>query len=428
MGIPCMRVIHLNTYDTGGAAIAALRLHRGLMENGVGSEIVVMEQPGEHPEMRALESKKKWLTPGRRRHLPCSQHPSAFRRRHRSWLEERKVESINSAFSDWAGSLASSLPADADILHLHWVSGFLDYRDLVILSKKFRLVWTFHDMHPMLGVTHYPEPEWPEPKVGEACPFQVPVPSRQALQRKQEAYRRIAPQNLSLIAPSQWMQEQMKAAPALTPFTSSHIPNGIDAKDFSPGDKHAARNQLGLPQVSTLALLCADSLDNPRKGMDLFCNALRLLSKEILEQITPVVIGDISSEMESQIPVKISSLGRVDDWNQLVMAYRAADFFVIPSRLDNFPNTVLEAMACGCPILANGVGGVSEMVKSGSNGWQVAQNTPEAFAAGIQQMVHGRDRWTEWGARSRERVENSCTLEHQVECVVDLYRKTLSSS
>jgi glycosyltransferase involved in cell wall biosynthesis len=80
-------------------------------------------------------------------------------------------------------------------------------------------------------------------------------------------------------------------------------------------------------------------------------------------------------------------LGKLSTTAQLVQAYNAADVFVLPSLEDNLPNTVMESLACGTPVVAFDTGGVPEMVTHGQNGYLARYQSAEDLADGIYQIL-----------------------------------------
>ena len=87
----------------------------------------------------------------------------------------------------------------------------------------------------------------------------------------------------------------------------------------------------------------------------------------------------------------------------MLRLFRAADASLLPSAWENFPHTVVEALAVGCPVIATAVGGVPEVVRDGENGLLVAPGDPAALAAAISRFFGDgelRARLSEAAARS----------------------------
>ncbi len=73
-------------------------------------------------------------------------------------------------------------------------------------------------------------------------------------------------------------------------------------------------------------------------------------------------------------------------------------FLKDPARAETFPNTVLEALACGTSVVATAVGGIPEQIKNGVNGFLVAASDSEEMAARIEQLLSDNDQWLRLGA------------------------------
>ena len=84
--------------------------------------------------------------------------------------------------------------------------------------------------------------------------------------------------------------------------------------------------------------------------------------------------------------------------------YQIADIFVLPSRMEGLPNAVLEAMACGLPVVATAVGGSPEIIENGVNGLLVPANDADALATAILNYLQHPRRAQEQGLAARKTV------------------------
>jgi glycosyltransferase involved in cell wall biosynthesis len=141
------------------------------------------------------------------------------------------------------------------------------------------------------------------------------------------------------------------------------IPNPIDYKIWSPVDKKISRDLLGISsEAGPVILFGALGLGNDsRKGFDLFESAIPLIQQRI-PNAQIVVLGELPKNSEVLEGYGVKFLGLLMDDTTLRMVYSAADVFVITSRQDNLPNTGLESQACGTPVVAFDVGGLSDIV------------------------------------------------------------------
>lgn len=156
---------------------------------------------------------------------------------------------------------------------------------------------------------------------------------------------------VTLTAPSKWLADLTKK---ITRQECVFLPNPIDLKTFSPGDRATARRRWGLPEEGLVVLAGADSLADPRKGFDL----LRVAWGEAQRhRATLALFGRHGENRPGE-----RYLGNLTSDEEMVAAYRAADLYVHPARMENAPCTIQESVACGTPVAAFAVGGIPEMV------------------------------------------------------------------
>jgi glycosyltransferase involved in cell wall biosynthesis len=92
-----------------------------------------------------------------------------------------------------------------------------------------------------------------------------------------------------------------------------------------------------------------------------------------------------------------------------------ADVFVLASRWEGFPNSILEAMRAGLPVVASGVGGVAEAVVEGWTGTVVPPGNPGALADALSRLLADLSMRREWGAHGRQRFEAEFTFERMMD-------------
>jgi glycosyltransferase involved in cell wall biosynthesis len=142
-----------------------------------------------------------------------------------------------------------------------------------------------------------------------------------------------------------------------------------------------------------------------------------------LEGTTLVSIG----KHDPELPDSVSHvhLGTLDSNLLLSVFYSLADVFVIPSRQDNLPNTVLESMACGTPVVGFDTGGIPDMVHSGETGWMAEVGNVRELREAIERALSEDTERRRFGARCRAVVEEEYTLERQARRYRDLYEEIL---
>jgi glycosyltransferase involved in cell wall biosynthesis len=106
---------------------------------------------------------------------------------------------------------------------------------------------------------------------------------------------------------------------------------------------------------------------------------------------------------------------------------RTLDLFVLPSQAEGISNTILEAMACGLPVVATKVGGNAELVVEGETGRLVPASDPDALALAIRESVEDAERLCAQGEAGRWRVEERFSMEAMVAAYLKVYDAVLKT-
>jgi teichuronic acid biosynthesis glycosyltransferase TuaC len=164
--------------------------------------------------------------------------------------------------------------------------------------------------------------------------------------------------------------------------------NGVDLELFAPRDREAARRELGVstggPVLASVGLLV------PRKGHDL---AIRAMTR--LPEATLLIAGDGPEDAAlRRLAGRVDVAGRVRflgalPQERLAAVYNAADALVLASSREGFPNVLLEALACGTPVVATAVWGTPEIVADPAAGRLVEERSPEALSGAIREVLAG---------------------------------------
>lgn len=261
----------------------------------------------------------------------------------------------------------------SDMVHLHNLHGeYLSYATLPALAKGKTVVWTLHDEHIFTGHCGFTLgcEKW-RSGCGN-CPHLDTYPAvavdrtAELLALKKGYFEEVDPH---LVCPSHWLAERARTAfPGKKNI--SVIPNGINTQIFRPMDKAAVRKDLGLPSDKFLLLYAAEmGTDNPFKGGE----TIRQLCGQLpsMDNMAIVTIGDKGTPMNA-CHFPIPPIAEEEDMARL---YAAADLMVYPTKADNLPLVVLEAMACRLPVVASAIGGIPEIISDGENGFLIAQYT-----------------------------------------------------
>jgi glycosyltransferase involved in cell wall biosynthesis len=314
-----------------------------------------------------------------------------------------------------------------DILNLHWVAGFFDYRDFFReLPPRLPVVWTLHDMNAFTGGCHYDEAcgKFSErcgacPQLGSSDPKDL---SSQIWQRKREAISARGEQNLQIVTPSRWLAEETKKSALLPGCPITVIPYGIDTESFQPRDRRLAREKHGIPLEAKTILFVADSTSEKRKGLRVLLEALSGLG-EPEDYFFVIIGGGVSNE---GLGSRFKTIDFLDDETALSYIYSAADVFVIPSLQDNLPNTTIEALACGVPTIGSDAGGIPEVIRDGQTGLVVRAGDPAALRQAIVSLLGGPERRASMAAESRRIAVQEYSLDIQARKYQSLYLELLN--
>ncbi len=377
-----MKVVLVNKSDRGGgAAVACRRLQKALMKTGTDAKLLVQEKCDDDQSVIETGSgfwkrKKNFLL-------------FAFERFYFLFYEASKE--IRFAFSPAiAGENIhkNNLIKEADIIHIHWFNqGFLSLKNLkrlIALNKP--IVWTLHDMWVFTGGCHYSGDCKNYMVSCGNCPF-IKKPSEKDLSykilKKKKAILKNA--NITFVTCSNWLKTKAKASSLLKDFKVVSIPNPIDQKQFYPMDKKMIREKLSLPTDKKLILFAAANISDKRKGLSYLLKALELIEKNnsIPTDLEIVTFGKSDDSVFNNLPFKVHNLGILSKVEKIAEAYNAADLFVLPSLEDNLPNTIMESLACGTPVLAFKTGGIPEMIEHKKNGYLADYKSAEDLKKGL---------------------------------------------
>lgn len=424
-----IKVLHINTYDTGGAANSCIRLHMGLLESGVSSNLLLKHKVRTIPHSHLFIPKYSF-----------SNRISSKLKRIAKELNIRKLETTSTG-TEFIKSrpkglelfsypnaettiYQSKLYHDCDIVNLHWVSGFLDWPSFFKNNKK-PVVWTLHDQNPFLGGEHYSERYLGMNVDGK------PIPRRltnseineeiKLLDIKRKALQGI--QNLHIVSPSAWLLESSKKSELFGKFPHYLIPYGYPINIFKPYNKDFCREVLGIPKDKRVLLFVADRLDNERKGYRYLQRALETLPESIR---TDIILCAIGNKTDAIAMNHIIELGKFEDERMMAMAYSAADAFIIPSLEDNLPNTMIESMLCGTPVIGFNTGGIPNAIEDKVTGYLCPEISTKSLYETIERLLANPEIFD---CENISKVsKKKYALEMQAEKYIKLYNEIIQSN
>lgn len=417
-----MKVLIVNTYESGGATKASFRLAEGLRSNNIDVSLLLKRNSSTSIDAEVLKPlpvpiiqyvKQKI---GRLLVKLNLIHKNKLLSKADRFVKGRSEGLELFTFPNSSFDITTSeLYRKADIINFHWVSDFLDYSSFFKKNVK-PVIWTLHDMNPFSGGEHYEEIYFGMNENG------IPI-DRVLTQNELEVIKSIetikkealsSTNNLTIVSPSRWLAEKAKTSSVFRNFQVHCIPNSLNTEIYKLREKSDARELLDIPQDKKVILFVAESLTSNRKGFTFLKRAIEKLDST---DLALCVAGKNKSNIDFNNTIE---LGVIKDEYTMSMAYAAADVFVIPSLMDNLPNTVLESLCCGTPVIGFPIGGIPEMIVNGENGLLASEISVKALVKTIKEFLLNSKNY------NREAIHESAvkkySLDVQANAYIDLFK------
>jgi len=376
-----MRILQVSTRDIGGGAErVAWTLHHAYRQAGHEARLAVGKKVSADPSIEEIPNQVlREQAPWSGFFLRASQHIGRFKVRG-AWRAGRVLEGLaepRRSWGRWRGHEDFYHPASrhllraqgADVLHAHNLHGnYFDLTTLADYSQRLPVFLTLHDMwlltghcgHSLdcqrwqIGCGHCPDLSLypPLPRDGTAYNWR----------RKRDIYRG---GRFYVATPSRWLMDKVEASMlAGGALEKRVIPYGIDLSIFQPAPQASARQKLGLPLEAHLLLFSGwAGRTNPYKDYATMREAVRQVAQTPRPRpLFFLALGDSAPDEQLGEHTFLRHIPYQSDLAQVATYYQAADLYLHAARADNFPNAVLEALACGTPVVASAVGGIPEQV------------------------------------------------------------------
>lgn len=281
-----------------------------------------------------------------------------------------------------------------DIVQLHWLGrSTLDLKSLAAFRGP--IVWRLPDMYPFTAGCHYSGACMQYINGCSSC-NQLRIPNFAKFLFSQKMAHISQIRDLHIVSPSTWLYESTLNAMALDKHQKHHIGTGINTKIFSPINKRKALKALHLSNLADKNIIlfgAISSTADPRKGFSELFEALKFLSSSPPKHSYEVVV--FGSENDPKIKLdftNVTFLGTHYNEEAMATIYNAADLMVVPSTEENLPNTAIEAMACGKPVVAFNIGGLPDLIVHKQNGYLADPIDVKDLAEGMRWVLnHSND-------------------------------------
>ena len=394
-----MNVLHINTSsDTGGAAIAARRHCAAMRNAGIDANLLALF--GSSDDMTIISG---------------YQAKALSNKKHYGWLRHKlsrlvvKRTAWHWLYGDYDIS-DMQIVKDADIIYIHWINEFLGVNAIESLLRTGKpVVWYMHDMWPITGGCHHSFNCRGYEADCKNCPQMKFFRNlTHGVLDKKLGHWSSYP-NLIGAAPSVWLTDCIRNSHLFRGHNVFTIPNVIDTKFYLPKEKKYIRIKFALPIEKKLIIVSAMGYNNPFKGVQYAIQAMEGLMDSDYEF---VVVGKCElANFPSHLHSKLHLLGFINNQEEMVDIYNSADVLLITSMAENFPNVVIEAMACGVPVVGFATGGIKDQIKHKSNGWIVEQKDVKGLVEGLRWVLEDAD-YSDLRKNARQYVLENCSYEN----------------
>jgi glycosyltransferase involved in cell wall biosynthesis len=398
-----MNILQINKGDSlGGAAKVAYRLYQEFKKKKHASYMLVGEKGRKDEHIIALKKEKR---SGLKDYLIKGLGLAEFFLYH-----DKKI--INHPFFKQAG-----------IVNLHNLHvRYFNLYQLMEISARKPVVWTLHDMWPISGhcAHSFDCRKW---KTGCGhCPYLDTYPHLKfdltawLWRKKKDIYTK---SQLTIVTPSHWLKKKVEQS-LLKDKKIELIYHGVDEQIFKPQNKKKMRKELDLPlNKKIICFVAQKGRSNIWKGG----NFLKQIIKNISSDNNKVLVEIGGQKNHQQRRGKLIEIPYLKKEEVLAKYYSAADVFLFPSLAESFGLVVIEAMACGLPVVAFNHGPIKEIVKHLETGYIARYKNLKDLERGINFFLSNKKRLEKFSLKARERVKKIFTLKKQAGNYLRLYRQ-----
>lgn len=358
-----MKIVHLLTTDLGGTYKAVVRIHEGMLLNGVDSKILL-----------------------RTKHHSDSIGEVALDTPIKAFISKAKnvgnmLYSAGDFQSEMFGTDISKHPAVkvADAILVHWCNSFISDKGIEKLTRLNKpVILVAHDMWYATGGCHYDAYCGAYVKGCDNCQILKKQASNGVL-RKRDCYRDIA----LIISPSKWVADVVDKSLTLNNHAVSVISNPVDKSKYYKIDNSLRKSlyrKYGISTNKKVIMFGAANISTGTKGGEDVVLALKGLSSD---EYQLVIFGNKAGESLEGVNMDITYLGYVHGDEAMNEVYNLADVVLLPSHQEAFGYTVAEALSAGIPVTAYGIGGILDQIEHLKNGYLAQLGHPEELTKGI---------------------------------------------
>ena len=413
-----MKVRIISTSNNkGGAARAAARLNHSLFNYGFNFESDMQVANYRSDIKNVIKPRSKFISAW---YMARGQLGNIIQK---AQISDNKVLHSTSLLKS---SLHKEInKCDADLINLHWVQGeFISIKSISLITKP--IVWTFHDLWPFLGSEHYPK-DIHDRRYIEGY-------SRNNRSKNEKGFdldlftwkvkKHFLKKPMQIVCPSNWLASCVRRSALMNSWPVEVIPNPLPTSIYKPWPKKYCRELFNLPLDKDLILFGAiGGTEDPRKGWQYLKVALKKISFKN-NNLHAIVFGQNEPKEKPDIGIPITYVGELQDDQSLAMLYSAANVMIVPSIMENLPQSATEAQSCGVPVVAFNCTGLVDVVENRKTGYLAKPYDSDDLSFGIEWVLN-RDNHKSLCLESRKRAERLWKEEIITSHYEKIYKKVL---
>lgn len=406
-----LKVVHITTHQTGGAALASIRLHNAL-NNNVDSRVLTLDDVEDSQNLYRytpiINYQHNTITSKITKSL-LYRFNLGMGRYWRMNDKARKGHECQYTYPVSPYRVENHfLIKWADVIHLHMCDDFINYPTFFKKVNK-PIVWTLHDIGIGYGGFHY------------KIDHDLLLPYFQELEEKFVSIKSdaISPlDNLTIISLSNEMYDYTKGISYLKDKPNYIIPNSVDTEKFIALGKLECRKQLALPPNKKILLFVSEFVETKSKGLELLKEVIASLD---LQNILLCIVGNYPADMPIKDSIKTLYFGKINDSYKMSQLYSAADYLIVPSSQEVCCQTPLESMACETPVVVFPSGAMKDYVHE-EQGVVCKDCSKQSLKEGLLHALH-----TQYDSASiRKYVSSEFSPSKIAQMYIEVYKSSLN--
>ena len=404
-------VSHISTSDSfGGSAVSANRIHLKLIEKKIYSRIFT----GNKLQKNNLVN---YLT---------------------KYRQIRYIDRYANILSNKLGFQYDFIPSNLflnrelkktnifQFYNLH--GGYFSLGTIEKLSRIAPIILRFSDYWPLTGHCAFPGDCEKWKKICTNCPDLSTYPSvgldqtERLWKKKKRIFSDI---DITLVVPTDKMYAEVNKSLFFKNKKIYKIPNGVDVNSFFSEDKVFAKKSLKIPNIFTVLFIAHVAFDNYRKGTHLLEKILHKFRND--KNIQFLIVGNNSLKWRKLGYSNIYTFDFTENIEDKKLFFCASDCKILTSINENFPNVILESMACGTPVIAFESGGVKEIIKN-DNGILVKKEDIEKMEDKIRNLKKSYSIWKKLSTNAIKTIKTKFSSEVEIKKYIQIYDKILKKS